>query len=364
MSTTFIQTPDVLATYIARWADAPWLTVDTEFVRVDTYHARLCLIQIGDGRDAVCVDPLAIGDLTPLLDLLYSPQAVTVFHAAGQDLEIFTRLRGTCPQPLFDTQIAATLLGIGDQIGYAGLIEKRLGIPVDKSLSRTDWARRPLREAELAYAAADVSHLAAVYPALHQELAACDRLGWLAEDCARLCQPQQYVTQPQDAWQRLKGLARMSPREQTVAAALAAWREREAQARDRPRKWIVEDDAIYRLSERQPQTARELEALSVLPPRTLERLGEQLLAVIAAARELPEQRLAQDDEFDPAQKALLKQLQTLVQARAAELGLPPGFLAPRADLVGLVRHGDAASGNILRGWRREVCGAALLSALP
>lgn len=364
MSTTFIQNPDVLAEHIARWADAPWLTVDTEFVRVDTYHARLCLIQIGDGREAACVDPLAIPDLTPLLDLLYSPRMLTVFHAPGQDLEILVRLRGACPQPLFDTQIAATLLGVGDQIGYAGLIEKRLGIPVDKSLSRTDWARRPLREAELAYAAADVSHLATVYPSLHQELAACGRLGWLAEDCARLCQPEQYITRPEDAWQRLKGLSRLKPREQTVAAALAAWRESEAQARDRPRKWIVDDDAIYRLAERRPGTTAELEALSVLPPKTLERLGPQLLAVIAEARQLPERRLAQEDDFDTAQKELLKRLQAQVLARATELGLPPGFLAPKADLVGLVRQGAAASGNVLRGWRREVCGEDLLAALP
>src|SRR3546814_113419 len=244
--TTLIQTPEALAAHAARWAQCAWLTIDTEFVRVDTYYPKLCLVQIGDPERAVCIDTLAFDDLTPLLDVLYAPTSINVFHAASQDLEILVRLRGNCPQPLFDTQIAATLLGIGDQIGYAGLIDKRLGITLDKSLSRTDWARRPLKDAELAYAAADVSHLATIYGALQDELAAAGRLGWLAEDCARLADASHYVTRPEDAWQRLRGLARMDARAQTVAAALAAWRETEAQNRDRPRKWIIDDDAIYR----------------------------------------------------------------------------------------------------------------------
>lgn len=361
MSTPLIATPEDLHAAVARWAQAPWLTVDTEFVRVDTYHARLCLIQIGDGREAACVDTLALSDLTPLLDLLESPHSIKVFHAPGQDLEILVRLRGRGPQPLFDTQIAATLLGIGDQIGYAGLIEKRLGIVVDKSLSRTDWARRPLREAELAYAAADVSHLATIYPVMQEELIACGRLAWLAEDCARQVEPAQYATHPEDAWQRLKGLARLSPRAQVVAAALCAWRETEAQARDRPRKWIVEDDAIYRLAERRPQSLAELETLAVLPPRTLERHGEALLEAVAQGCAAPERWLARDDEFDPAQKERLKALQLRVQARAAELNLPASFLAPRAELVALVRSGAAADVQVLRGWRREVCGLGLLA---
>jgi ribonuclease D len=363
MTTPLIATADALAEAVERWRRAPWLTVDTEFVRVDTYHARLCLVQVGDGREAVCIDTLALPDLTPLLDRLYAPGAISVFHAAGQDLEILVRLRGTCPQPLFDTQIAATLLGIGDQIGYAGLVDRRLGIAVDKSLSRTDWARRPLREAELAYAAADVSHLATIYPALQDELAAAGRLGWLAEDCARMCEPAQYVTRPEDAWKRLKGLARMNPREQTVAAALCAWRESEAQLRDRPRKWILDDDAVYRLAERRPQTPAELAALNVLPPKTLERHGERLLAVIAQAADAPERRLVTDEEMDGTQKALLKKLQGLVIDRGTLLNLPASFLAPRADLTELVRRGKDADAQVLRGWRREVCGETLLAAL-
>jgi ribonuclease D len=359
--TELIQTPESLAPHLARWAGREWLTVDTEFVRVDTYYPKLCLIQIGDGEQAVCIDTLAFASLDPVLDLLYAPTSIKVFHAVSQDLEILVHLRGACPQPLFDTQIAATLLGIGDQIGYAGLIEKRLGITIDKSLSRTDWARRPLTEPELAYAAADVSHLATVFAALKDELAACGRLAWLAEDCARLSRPASYITRPEDAWQRLRGLARMNAAEQTVAAALAAWRESEAQKRDRPRKWILDDDAIYRMAERQPNSIAQLEALGVLPPKTVERHGETLLEQIAAARAVPAQKLDADEELSSEQKARLRELQNFVQVRAAELRLPPGYLAPRADLVEVLRRGRLAQVPLLGGWRREVCGEALLA---
>ncbi|HEY1077821.1 MAG TPA: ribonuclease D, partial [Fontimonas sp.] len=240
-----IDTPDALAAAAARWKTSRFLAVDTEFIRVDTYYPQLCLVQVRDEQASALVDTIALKDLTPLLDALYTPGIVKLFHAAGQDLEILVRLRGSCPQPLFDSQIAATLLGIGDQIGYAGLIEKRVGVTLDKSLSRTNWARRPLTGPEMDYAAADVEYLAQIYPELQAQLAERGRLAWMAEDCARLCEPDQYRTLPADAWQRLKGLARLSPREQTVAAALAAWRETEAQARDRPRKWILDDDAVY-----------------------------------------------------------------------------------------------------------------------
>jgi ribonuclease D len=359
----FINTPDQLAEYAERWAQAEWLAIDTEFVRVDTYYPILCLIQIGDGRSNACVDTLALKDLAPLLKVLGNPGILKIFHAASQDLEIFVQLTGSVPAPLFDSQTAATLLGIGDQIGYAGLIEKRLGIAVDKSLSRTDWARRPLKDNEIAYAADDVRHLAVVYPALRDELAACGRLAWLEEDCARVCDPAQYLTRPEDAWERLKGLQRLKPVEQIVAARLAAWRETQAQQRNRPRKWIVEDDAIYGLAQRQPASRSQLEGLGLLQPKTLERHADSLLALIAAARAEPAMPLALVEEFTSAQTALLKRLQDQLQKKALELRLPASYIAPRADLGRLVVQGAEANIPLLRGWRRAVAGEALLTAL-
>ncbi|HSW13398.1 MAG TPA: ribonuclease D [Solimonas sp.] len=360
MPTPFIDTSAPLAEHVSRWASRDWLAVDTEFVRTDTYHARLCLIQVGDGSTSVCIDPLAIKDLQPLLDLLMQPQMVKVLHSASQDYEIFVQLTGKAPGPLFDTQIAATLLGYGDQIGYAGLIDKLCGVTLDKSLSRTDWARRPLTEAELAYAAADVEHLAVIYPRLREELQQAGRLAWLEEDCARLCDPARYRTPPETAWQRLKGLARLPAREQQVAAVLAGWRETEAMARNRPRKWILDDEPLYRMAERKPQTLAQLDALHVLPPKTLDKHGEKLLSLVAQGLAAPETLLASDDQLSGEQKQRLKALQLRLGEIADKLALPATFIAPRADLLALLLRGPQANVSLLQGWRLEVAGNALL----
>lgn len=358
-----LRTDSELQQHCARWNQCSWLAVDTEFVRVDTYHPILCLVQISDGQTHVCVDTLAMQDLSPLWALLANPRVIKVLHAASQDYEIFVQLAGCCPAPLFDTQVAATLLGLGDQIGYAGLVDKMLGIAVDKSLSRTNWQRRPLTEAELAYAAADVEHLSVIYPQLHQQLEAAGRLGWLAEDCARACQPAMYTTRPEDAWQRLKGLARMPAPAQHVAAALTQWREATAQARNRPRKWILEDDAVYRIAERQPRDADALARLQVLPPKTLEKHGAALLQCMEQALAGTGLDQPLETELSPAQKSQVQQLQDRLRPLVAAAQLPAGYLAPRADLVELALKGAAADIPLLRGWRRQVAGESLLAAL-
>ena len=355
-----IDTPEALHDAVGSLAGRDWLTVDTEFVREETYWPQLCLIQVGDGQREIAVDATRISDLSPLLDLLQQPTTVSVFHAASQDLEIFVRLRGVTPTPLFDTQIAASLLGIGDQLGYAGLIEKRLGIKVDKSLSRTNWARRPLSSAELAYAEDDVRHLAVIYPQLRDELAHCGRLHWLQEDCERLSRPERYQVDPESAWERLKGLARLPAAAQHVAAALAAWRERVAEARDRPRKWILADDALYRIAERQPIDADQLAALQVLPPKTLDRHGRELLAVVAQARDGGAPALALEHIPSDAQKARTQQLLNRVREVANQLGIPASLLGPRADVESVALHAEQADVPLLQGWRREVVGEALL----
>lgn len=359
MTTLLITEPAQLQEHCARWALQPWLAIDTEFVRVDTYHARPCLVQVGDGSTSACIDLIALGDLSPLMNLLHLPGVIKVLHSAGQDYEIFVQVSGDGPRPLFDTQIAATLLGFGDQIGYAGLIESLLGIAVDKSLSRTDWTRRPLREVELAYAAADVQHLAAVYPGLRQRLVDAGRLAWLEEDCARMAHPQQYRSNPAQAWQRLKGIARLPAGEQVVAAALAHWREEEAIARNRPRKWIIEDDAIYRIAQRRPQNLAQMEALKVLPPKTLDRHGAALLQVVARAVAEPVLALAVDEALDAAQKQTLQALQDELRRIAGELKLPPSFVAPRAALLALTLRRTTPEMPLMQGWRWAVAGERL-----
>lgn len=352
-----------LAPWLDRWAQKPWLAVDTEFVRVDTYYPKLCLIQIGDGEHEVCIDTLALADLQPLWTLLARSDILKIFHSGSQDLEIFVQHTGACPAPLFDTQTAATLLNIGDQIGYAALVEKLCGVTLDKSLTRTDWSRRPLSAAELDYAALDVKHLAEIYPMLRERLDAAGRLAWQEEEGVRQTDAEAYRIAPTDAWRRLKGLSRLSSaKAQTLAAALCAWREQTAQQRNRPRKWIIEDDAIYRMAERAPQDHAQLEALAVLAPKTLERHGEALLQVLRAAEQQPAQILAMDLSEVPEHKAQLKRLQQQLRDIAEAAKLPAGFIAPRADLEALVQHGAQATVPVLQGWRKILAGDALLRA--
>jgi len=364
MSThTLVSTPAQLHDAIAAWQGKQWLTVDTEFLRVDTYRPKLCLVQIGDGSHAWVIDAIAIHNLQPLFERLADTATVKVFHAAGQDLEIFAQLAGDCPRPLFDTQLAASLLGVGDQLGYGALVEKRLGVVLDKSLSRTDWSRRPLTRPELDYAAADVTYLAEIYPALLAELEAQGRLAWLQEDAARATELSQYQPQPATAWQRLRGLARLSPAAQQIAAKIAAWRETEAVAKNRPRSWIVDDEAVYRIAEAAPTSAAALAQLNALPPKTMERCGAALLAAVAEGRVVAPSVLAQDERLSSEQKAQLSRLREVVQAASSRLGVPAGLLAPRAELDALMQLGADASVRVLTGWRRREVGEALLAAL-
>jgi ribonuclease D len=353
---------DALGEACERWRGAPWLALDTEFLREDTYYPRLCLLQVGDGSTNTCIDAVALdGDaLRPLLEVVHGAHTVKVFHAASQDLEIFVQLDGRVPQPLFDTQLAAALLGHGDQLGYASLVEKLLGVKLDKSLTRTDWSRRPLSAAELAYAADDVHYLGGIYPLLRDALAQRGRLAWLEEDCSRLADTSHYLNPPEQAWRRLKGMPRLAPAAQQAAAALAAWRERTAQERNRPRKWILDDDALYRLAERRPQTRAEIEQLQVLPPKTMDRHGAALLAVIAGVARDGEPLALELLPLSDVQKARLKQMLDRLRTLAEALGVPASLLAPRSEVEALLRGGGETDLQVLRGWRRAVAGEELL----
>ncbi|MGQ0529065.1 MAG: ribonuclease D [Panacagrimonas sp.] len=360
MPSSVIADPAVLADHLAQWREAPFLALDTEFIREQTYYPQLCLIQVGDGRSSQCIDPLAGLDLADLLELLHTPSMVSVFHAAGQDLEIFVQLTGRCPQPLFDTQVAAAMLGYGEQLGYAGLVDKMLGIKLDKSLSRTNWARRPLNDKEIAYAADDVRHLATLYPRLHQELEARGRLAWLQEDCAQMCDPTRYRMSPETEWKRLKGLSRLGPRAQHLAARLAAWREVIAENKDRPRRWILSDEALYAIAERQPTNLAQLGELQVLPPKSLERQGDALMDLLSAPIPQDVPALVSDARPSEAEKARIKRVLERARALADALQIPASLLAPRADIEALALQGAAADVALLRGWRRECAGEELL----
>lgn len=363
MSTDFhlIQTPAELDAQIERWRKAPWLAVDTEFVREETYYAQLCLIQLSDGGTPALVDALAL-DPAPLFAFLFEPGAVKVFHSAGQDLELFVQRGGDCPRPLFDTQVAAALLGHGEQLGYAALVERRLGVSVDKSLSRTDWSKRPLADAPLNYAADDVRHLAVIYPQLREELVARGRLAWLEAECERLTDARRYRADPAAAWRGVKGLSRLPPPAQHFAARLAAWREDEAIRRNRPRRWIVDDVAICQLAVRRPDTAADLAQIEGLSARRIERSGDELLALLREP--VPDgPPLVADGRESAAQKQKTQLLLEALRSRALEEQVAPTLVATRSDIERLVREGPSAQIPLLNGWRRELLGEELLAKL-
>lgn len=340
-----------------------WLALDTEFIREQTYYPQLCLIQIASADRVACIDPLALPSLDPLLDLLYDPAITKVLHAAQQDLEIFYHLRGAVPTPVFDTQLAALVLGHGSQIGYAALVQQLLGVELDKTHTRANWRHRPLAPEWLAYAAADVRYLRELYLRQQAALAARGWLDALAEDFAALAVPDRYRLQPWEAWRRVREHNRLRGVQRAVLRALAAWREERASTHDRPRRWILDDAALLELARRMPKTPDELSRIRGLPATTVQRQGEALLARIATARaEPPEQwpvRTARS-HVSPEQAAKVDEMLRLIAARADHNRIPSQCLADRWDVEKLLLGEDSP---LLHGWRAAMVGRELLARL-
>lgn len=347
-----------LQSLCARLRDAPWIALDTEFMRVQTYRARLCLIQLSTPELVVCVDPLTLPDLKPLLDLLYQPTVLKVLHAARQDLEVLADLQGAPPPTVFDTQVAAALVGYDDQLGYGALVEAITGHKLDKLEARTDWAARPLSAAQLRYAADDVHYLRDVYLHLDARLKQLGREAWLAEECAALTDPALYRNDPMQAWRRLGAGATLAPSAQTLLVALATWREREAQQRDLPRGWVVPDPALIELARRAPDSIAALASIPELKPGVVRRDGETLLEIVRAAQTTPARRWWEPTErLEPAQMELAKRLSGVAQQRARDANVSATLLAPKREVLRLIR-GDTG-GALLRGWRRALVGEEL-----
>ena len=358
MQPIITQQPE-LTSLAARLAGAAAIGLDTEFLRERTYRAELCLLQIADAQGAVCIDPLALGELAALAPLL-AGGPLKVMHASRQDLEVLQPLAGSV-QPLYDTQIAAALSGLPAQVGYGELVRRLLGHELDKAHTRTDWSRRPLSAEQLSYALDDVRYLLPLRQALDAELARLGRNAWLEEELQRLGDPAAGLD-PEQAWTRIKGLRGLDPDRTRLAQALAAWRERRAIERNRPRGWILEDAVLRDIVVTAPRTSPELAAIADLPAGVLKHCGAEILALIGAAalpRELP--RLNTRAAPDPAATALFKKLATVHRAVAAELALSPEVLATRRDLEQLAEGGRDVA--VLRGWRRAVLGERLLAAL-
>ncbi len=275
---------NTLAATADRLRSAGWFALDTEFIRERTYWPHLCLIQVATDDLIGLIDPLRIDRLDPLLEVVFDADVTKVLHAAAQDLEIFHHLVGRVPAPVFDTQVAAPLLGHPEQAGFARLVESILGVQLGKGHARTDWSERPLPEAALAYAADDVRYLVPLYHAIHRGLAERGRLEWLDDEMARLTDPGRYERDAADAWRRLKGVDRLPEAGRAVVQALAEWREKQARDADIPRGHVLRDDAVVDIARALPRTRRQLGRIRSLKPNTLEQHRDTVLDLVAEAR--------------------------------------------------------------------------------
>ena len=348
-----------LRTLIAEMSGAPYVALDTEFMRDQTYWPKLCLIQIAvPGSDAI-IDPLAEGiDLTSFYDLLKQPHIVKVLHAARQDIEIFCQQGGVIPAPLFDTQIAAMVCGFGDAASYETLARKLAKVEIDKSARYSDWSHRPLSKRQLEYALADVTHLRTIYETMTRTLARTGRAVWVEEEIAALSDPALYKLDPKDSWKRLKPRT-SNKRFLAMLATLAEWREREAQTRDIPRGRVLKDEALTEIAAHPPENAEGLERIRAVPKGfAASRMGKGLTEAIEAGKHAqpPEgiEPQAPRRKREPSQ-ATIDLLKTLLRLKAEEVGVAPRLIADAEDiekLAALEDDGVAA----LQGWRADVFG--------
>ncbi len=365
MQERFIETAQQLEEFTHTVADSPWLAVDTEFLRERTYFPQLCLIQVANDEVAAAIDPMAIADLAPLQELLMNPRIEKVFHAARQDMEIFLNAWNTLPQPLFDTQPAAALLGLGDQVGYGKLIQQVLKTELPKDHSRTDWSRRPLDKAQLRYALDDVIYLGRAYLKMKSQLEKMHRLAWLEAEFASLANPQTYSLEPMEMWKKVKGFQHLKGVKLAVLQALAAWREQQALAKNLPRRWILKDDVLLELARRSPKTVPELERIRGVDGGFLRKNGEAVLKRIQQALQLPKDQWPKDKRPatrpDPEQEAVLDLLGAALRLIAHEAGLSPQVIASRKDLLALL-NGESQT-PLLQGWRKSLAGEPLRELL-
>jgi len=357
-----ITTTHDLAEFCNRAAQAPYVTVDTEFLRERTYYSKLCLVQLAipgkSDADAVLVDPLADGiSLDPLYDLFRNEKVVKVFHAARQDLEIFYVDAKVIPTPLFDTQVAAMVCGFGDQVGYETLVRKIAKQSLDKSSRFTDWSRRPLSDAQKTYALADVTHLRQIYEYLAAKLEKTGRSHWVSEELATLTTPETYIVRPEDAWERVKTRS-SSPRLLAIVRALAEFRESYAQTRNIPRSRVFKDDALIELASTKPKTSDDLQKSRLLLREARKGdIANGILAAVAHGMSLAQEdlpKVAPDVDQKAVNQALADLLRVLLKAKTENSGVAAKLIASTSDLDALASgERDIAP---LRGWRYEVFG--------
>ena len=360
----YVDTPEQLGELCAKLTNVSWIVLDTEFLREKTYFPKFCLLQIAANDTVACVDPLVLESLDPLFEIIFNPRITKVFHSGRQDLEIIYNLYGKLPGPVFDTQIAAPLLGLGEQISYAGLVAELLGVNLTKSHSRTDWTRRPLSPEQIRYAADDVIYLEKAYLFMLPRLEKLRRLSWLEGDFQELLDPSNYENPPELAWQRIGGVHQLKSKLLPIVQTLAAWREQTARSQDLPRGWVLKDDALLDLARQQPANIDELKLVRGIDERVVKRHGDIICRMIQEALGRTPQALEQKSRSGKKsveQEAVLDLLMAVVRLRAAQNTINSSILASRKDLEQLF-DGDPFA-RLLHGWRKTMVGEELSAVL-
>lgn len=360
----FITNQADLEAFIERAQSSSVLAIDTEFLREKTYYAKLCLVQLGTDDEVVIVDPFAVEDLTVLADLLVNPNIMKLFHAGTQDLEILLRDVGVLPSPIFDTQVAAALMGHTQQIGYASLVHAMCGVTLKKADSYTDWSRRPLSDSQIKYAADDVVYLPRMYEKMRRELEQKGRLAWLEPDFAEMINPRKYDLNERMRWSRLKRASHMSRRQLAAAREVAAWRELTACKRNVPRKWILTDEQIVEACRREPRSVDDLFMVRGIRDRLSTKDARYLVRLIGQGLDSPSDTWPSFEtpgRNEPNVDAQVDLMEAIVRLRAKENGVAMPTLASRDDLSSLARgHKDV---DVMRGWRLQLVGNDLMELL-
>jgi len=360
----YIDTQKDLQEFCQKIADAEYIAVDTEFVRDKTYYPKLCLIQIASPTAIACIDPIALTNLSALKPILVNPAQVKIFHAARQDLEILYADVGVMPDPIFDTQIAATLLGLGEQIGYGNLVKACLDINLTKQHARADWEKRPLSKAQLDYAADDVRYLVQMYPAIIGDLEKHGRRDWLNKDFEALTNPALYQVELSEQWQRVSGNQKLRRKQLAVLQELCIWREQTAMDKDKPRKWILADNNLIAIATQMPNSKDKLASIRGLNSAIIDKQGSAIINAVTKALNKPE------DEWPTPKKrrqltknheATIDALMAIAKLKANEHSISVGALVNKNELEKLVLGETGLS--IQTGWRYSLVGESLVHFL-
>ena len=363
MTIEYIDKPEQLTDLCNRIKREPWIALDTEFLREKTYYPVFCLLQIATPEWVVCVDPIALADLSELFEVINNPDIIKVLHSCRQDMEIFYQETGEVTAPVFDTQIAAPLLGFQENPGYAMLVSSFLNVNLSKTHTRADWTIRPLSEAQIQYAADDVIYLCKIYQTICQKLESLGRLDWLEKDFELLKNSELYQISPVNAWKKIKGRNRLTGKQLSIVQTLCEWREQTAQSENRPKNWLIRDDLLLELAKFQPETENDLSKIRSMNERTVRRYGKVICRLLNEAKQrtpIPVDN-KKSAKKRPKQEAVLDVLTAVVRMRADENSLNPMILASRKDLEKLLSAEEESS--LLLGWRYSMVGKELQGLL-